>query len=57
MVVVLKNRVPAHRNNNNTELWKKSTETQILESIYIIYKNHGRFFYLRLQLQIMTFIS
>ena len=33
-----------------------STQTQILESIYIIY-NHGRFFYVRLQIQIMALVT
>ena len=35
-----------------------STQTQILESIYNIYNNHGHFFiYVHLQIQIMAFFS
>ena len=33
-----------------------STQTQIFKSIYIIYNNHGGFFYVHLQIQIMAFL-
>ena len=33
-----------------------SVQTQILESKYIIYNKHSRFFYVHLKIQIMTFL-
>ena len=49
--------IPAHRNNNNMELWKCQLNSNLRIYICIIYNNHGRFFHVHLQIEIMAFLS